>query len=355
MGRSQEQTLMVTITDVAAHAGVGAGTVSRVLNDSPRVSAQTRARVLASIAQLDYRPNPTARALSRGRCETVGIVVPFFTHASAVERLRGVADALHGSDYDLVLFNVESPVHRDEHFETLSRRGRIDGLMIISLPPTPHHVARLVRNNVHIVLVDARAPGVTAVVTDDVHGGRIATRHLVDLGHRRIAYMGDFVDSPLGFTSSAQREEGYRQVLAETGITFAPELVRHGAHERSVARALTDEFLSLPSRPTAVFAASDVQALGVIEAARAHGLVVPDDLSVIGFDDVEIAAYAGLTTVRQPLFASGRRGAELLLDAIRGDDARTGLDIELPLELTVRTTTCPPRPDDGGRSKPEGG
>src|SRR5918998_5883408 len=169
---------MVTISDVAAHAGVGAGTVSRVLNDSPRVSERTRARVLAAIELLDYRPNPLARGLSRGRCQTLGVVVPFFTHASAVERLRGVVDALDGSRYDVVLFNVESPVHRDEHFATLTRRDRADGLLVMSLPPPPESLERLSQAGVPVVLLDARGRGVPSVVTDDVEGGRMATRHL---------------------------------------------------------------------------------------------------------------------------------------------------------------------------------
>src|SRR5687768_17051204 len=169
---------MVTINDVATKAGVGAGTVSRVLNNSPNVRATTRERVLAAIELLDYRPNPLARGLSRGRCQTIGVIVPFFTHASAIERLRGVVEALDGSRYDLVLFNVGSPVHREEHFATLNRQ-RADGLLVISLPPPPTDLARLLAGGMVVVLVDARAPEVSTVVTDDVEGGRIATRHLV--------------------------------------------------------------------------------------------------------------------------------------------------------------------------------
>ena len=167
---------MPTIADVAASAGVGLGTVSRVLNGSPKVRAETRARVLDAIDTLGYRPNPLARGLSLGRCQTVGVVVPFFTHASAVERLRGVVAALDQSRYDLVLFNVESPVHREEHLGSLTRRDRADGLLIMSLPTPAEELERLTASGVPIVLVDAEGVGVTAVVTDDVAGGRIATR-----------------------------------------------------------------------------------------------------------------------------------------------------------------------------------
>jgi LacI family transcriptional regulator len=344
---------LVTIADVAARAGVGAGTVSRVLNESPRVSAATRARVLAAIEALDYRPNPLAQGLSRGRCQTLGAVVPFFTHASAVERLRGVVSGLDGSRYDLVLFNVESPVHRDEHLASLTRRDRADGLLVVSLPAPPAEIDRLLRAGMPIVALDTRAPGVPAVVTDDVEGGRIATRHLLSLGHERIAFIGDALDNPFGFTSSPDRERGYRQSLVEAGLPVVGDLVRHGPHVRADARDLTDQLLALRSRPTAVFAASDTQALGVLEAARAAGLDVPRDLSVVGFDDVEVSSYAGLTTVRQPLFESGRLAVELLLAAVAGDHPPPPDVNELDLELVVRSTTAPP-PATGAHTPPRG-
>jgi DNA-binding LacI/PurR family transcriptional regulator len=330
---------MATINDVAAHAGVGAGTVSRVLNDSPQVSASTRARVLAAIEVLDYRPNPMARGLSRGRCQTIGAVVPFFTHASAIERLRGVVSALNGSQYDLVLFNVESPVHRDEHFDAFRRRDRADGVLIISLPPPSHELARLHEAAVPVVLVDARGPGVPTVVTDDVAGGRMATEHLLELGHERIAFIGDDPENAFGFTSSPAREVGYRAALADAGIEVDPAFVRYGPHQRAVAEGIATDLFALDRRPTAVFASSDVQATGVIAAARGAGLDVPRDVSVIGFDDVELAKYLGLTTVHQPLFDSGLIGARILLEAVAANEPPEAEGHELPLELVVRSTT----------------
>jgi LacI family transcriptional regulator len=337
---------MVTIADVAAKAGVGAGTVSRVLNDSPRVSTETRAKVLAAIEELDYRPNPLARGLSRGRCQTLGVVVPFFTHASAVERLRGVVAAVDGSRYDLVLFNVESPVHRDEHFASLNRRDRADGLLVVSIPPPDGSLGRLAAAGMPVVLLDTRGPGVPAVVTDDVEGGRIATRHLLNLGHERIAFIGDEPENPFGFTSSAEREIGYLATMQDAGAPVRAGYVRHGPHVRTVARRLTEELLARHDPPTAVFAASDVQALGVLEAARAAGLRVPEDFSVVGFDDVEVSRYAGLTTVRQPLYESGYAAASLLLDALGADGPLAPTMTELALKLVVRSTTAPPPPSD---------
>ncbi len=258
---------MPTIADVAAHAGVGLGTVSRVLNGSPKVSDGTRARVLDAIEILGYRPNPLARGLSLGRCQTVGVVVPFFTQASAIERLRGIVAVLDESRYDLVLFNVESPVHRDEHLGALTRRDRADGLLVMSLPVPARDLDRLTHAGVPVVLVDSVADGVPSVSTDDFEGGRMATQHLVDLGHRSIGFIGDDPDNPFGFTSSTWREAGYRAVLDDAGIEWRPDLVRHGPHDRTVAQGLAAQLFALPGPPTAIFASSDVQATGVLAAA----------------------------------------------------------------------------------------
>ncbi|NLD75741.1 MAG: substrate-binding domain-containing protein, partial [Acidimicrobiales bacterium] len=259
----------------------------------------------------------------------------------AVERMRGVAAALDDSRYDLMLFNVETPVHRDEFLATLTRRDRADGLLIVSLPPPPEALEAIVDAGVPVVLVDSAGDGVPVVRIDDVAGARLATGHLLELGHRRIGFIGDAPTNPLGFVSSANREQGYREALAEAGIAFDPALLRHGAHDRDVALRLSSQLISSPEPPTAIFASSDVQALGVIEAARALGVKVPDDLSVIGFDDVEVSAYAGLTTIRQPLFESGFLGARLLLDSLQGSEPPTAVQHELELELVVRDTTAP--------------
>jgi DNA-binding LacI/PurR family transcriptional regulator len=336
---------MPTIADVAAHAGVGLGTVSRVLNGSPNVRETTRARVLAAIEALAYRPNPMAQGLSRGRARTLGVLVPFFTHASAVERLRGVVAGLEGSRYDLVLFNVESIEHRDEHLASLTGRARIDGLLILSLPVPEDELDRLTAAGVPIVLVDTQGAGVPVVATDDVEGGRIATRHLVELGHTSIGYIGHEPDR-LGFTASARREAGYEQVLQEHHLPAPASLRRYGTHERDAARALTAELLGRADAPTAIFASSDTQALGVLAAAEDVGLRVPEELSVVGFDDVELSRYVELTTVRQPLFETGLRGIQLLLEAL-ADGAPPAAHELLGLELVVRASTGPP----GGRAR----
>jgi LacI family transcriptional regulator len=330
-----------TIGDVAARAGVGASTVSRVLNDG-QVSAPTRARVLAAMNDLTYRPNAGARALASGSTGTLGMVIPFFTHPSAVERVRGVLAAMEATSHELVLCNVAEPAQRDEYLGRRTPLDRTDGLLIVSLAPRDDEADAFVRAGVPVVLVDAQHRRLPSIVTDDVHGGELATRHLLELGHERIAFVGDTSDPGYRFVASRRRYAGYRNALRAAGLPVRRALVRTGPHGRLVAHRLTRELLSLPRPPTAIFAASDTQALGVLEAAGFEGFGVPDDLSVIGFDNLEVAPYIGLTTVCQPLQHSGRRGVERLLAAIQGEDDGP-LQERLDLELEVRRTTAAPK------------
>jgi DNA-binding LacI/PurR family transcriptional regulator len=195
------------------------------------------------------------------------------------------------------------------------------------------------------VLIDAHHPSLASlnrVITDDVTGGCAATQHLLSLGHRRIGYVSDLLNNPFNFTSSRDRFQGYQQALTEAGLPLRAEYHAQAPHGRVEACRAAAQLLAQPDRPTAIFAASDTQALGVLEAARAQGLRVPEDLSVLGYDDIEIAEYLGLTTMRQRLFESGRRGVELLLAALSNPKAKPICEV-LPAELVVRGTTAPPR------------
>ena len=333
-----------TISDVAARAGVGVGTVSRVLNGRTNVRPLTRAKVLDAIEALKYRPSSLARNLSLRKTHVIGVVVPFFTSPSAVERVRGVASVLASSPYDLMLFDIESEDRREHAFRLFDRGDRSDGLLLVSLVPPEDEVERLHAARLPCVLVDAPHPAFPTVVIDDVRGGELATSHLIDLGHRRIAFMGDKPSDPFRFASSSDRTHGYERALEQAGIEVRPEYVRQGTQVDHLARSIAIDLLRLPERPTAIFAASDQQALGVLEAARILGIRVPEELSVVGFDDVEVAAYVGLTTVRQPLFESGRRGADLLLRLLtEGGEQPPAPQVEqLAVEVVVRSTTAVP-------------
>jgi DNA-binding LacI/PurR family transcriptional regulator len=320
---------MTTIAEVARRAGVGVATVSRVLNRSPRVSKPTRERVLEVIDELGYAPNAAARALSTGRTCTIGVVAPFFTQPSVVERLRGVSRAIAAAGYQLVLFDVEGP----DRFVDLAVGGRLDGLLCVSLRPSDEELERFAAAAVPVALIDAQHPGLPGVYIDDVDGGRLAAEHLLGLGHRRIAYIGDEETNPYGFTSSARRRIGAESAILAAGDQM---IVRRGQHSREHARIIAAELLASAEPPTAIFAGSDLQALGVLEAAEAAGLAVPGDLSVVGFDDIEVARYAGLTTVAQPLEESGTLGARLLLRTL---DGKGGAVEKLELRLVVRRTS----------------
>ncbi len=330
-----------TIRDVADLAEVGIATVSRVLNDSPSVKEETRQRVLEAIETLNYEPHPAAQRLSLGRTNTIALILPFLTRPSTVERLRGVQSALADSDYDLVLFSVDTPEQRDDCYSRLTRRTRVDGLLSISLPPSAEQARQILEAEVPTVLVDAVQPDLNRVIVDDFAGGYEVTRYLLDLGHQQIAYISDYLENPFNFVSMRLRYQGYCQALTDAGLVCDPAYQLENVHGHAEAALMARELLTLPDPPTAIFAASDTQAFGVLDAARELGIAVPGQLSVIGFDDIELAEYMKLTTVHQPLFDSGVRGVELLLACMEvGNEISNAVEFHLPIKLVVRGTTA---------------
>jgi LacI family transcriptional regulator len=340
-GMSQMRRTAATIADVARLAGVGRGTVSRVLNDRPNVDPQTRERVLAAFRQLNYVPSAAARRLSLGRTHTIAVVVPYLTRASVVERLRGIEQALAKAGLDMIVFNVETPQRRDEVLRSLPQPARVDGLVLVSIAPHEHELRRIRDSGLPLVLVDAHHRSIPRVVVDDVGGGRLAARHLLDLGHLRIGFVGDPMRPPIGFGSSRLRLSGVEKALRADGLAIPVELVALGEHGRQRARELTNRLLRLPLPPTAIVAASDTQALGVLEAAADLGLQVPGDLSVVGYDDIEAADYVGLTTIHQPLMETGSRAVQRLLGLI-GGTTQPPLREVLDVWLVRRRSTSPP-------------
>jgi DNA-binding LacI/PurR family transcriptional regulator len=342
----------VTIRDVARRAGVSVATASRAINGMQIVSEQTRERIRTVSEELGFTPSPAARRLSLGRTMTVGVIVSYLTRPQAVERLRGVDAVFADGEFDLIVYNVESVPKRDHFFETLVDPHRHDGLLVVSLPPPPAAASMLERAAIPVVFVDVHVPAVAAmprVVGDDIAGGALAVRHLLELGHRKIGLISDATEDPFGFTSSRDRKAGMVGELAAAGVGLPDHWVGHGEHGRYEARDLALRMLRGADRPTAILAASDTQALGVIAAAHEAGFNVPDDLSVIGYDDIEAADYVGLTTIGQQLVESGTSGAELLLGemASRSDDPPV---FDLAPELVVRSTTAPPKAVRGASS-----
>jgi len=330
-----------TIRDVAQKANVGVGTVSRVLNDSPSVSQETRQRVLAAIEDLDYTPNPIARRLSTGQTLTIGVILPYLTMPSYIERLRGVQSKLADSKYDLVLFAIENPAQRDAYFENLSLKSKVDGVLLISLPPNDQQADHFSQSNIPAVLIDAYHPKMYCVYPDDIEGGRIATRYLIQLGHRKIAFLSDYLRTPF-HPSMRLRYQGFREILAAEKIPFDSKYQIEGNRGRINARIMAKKLLSLDDPPTAIFAASDTQAIGVFDTASEMGFHVPDDLSVVGYDDIRDAAYVELTTINQHLVKSGVDGATMLLEMLANSQKTEPCQEIISVDLVIRSSTQPP-------------
>jgi LacI family transcriptional regulator len=304
------------------------------------VSAQTRQRVAAAIARLGYDPSPSARALSRGRSQTIEVVVPLLTRYFYFEVLRGVLAAVANSDYCLNVRVIERPADRDAAFADAGRRGRPDGLLILRVPPTDDLVARLGRAGVPIMLVDAVHPALPGVGIDHGANAILMTEHLLGLGHRRIALV-DRGDDPFDAAVLRSRRQGYRVALERAGVAHRAEYEHVAEWSADGGAAALDALLALPEPPTAVFAGSDTQAIGVLDRARQHGVAVPGELAVCGYGDVELARYLGLTTVRVPMRTMGERAIASLLEAIDGRPTPPVTAV-LPAELVVRATCGAP-------------
>lgn len=333
----------ITIRDVAKKAGVGVGTVSRVLNNNSAVSPATREKVQAAIKELEYQPNPIARRLSLGKTLTIAVIAPFFTRPAFVQRFRGIEKVLAESEYDFVMYNVETAARKDYCFREVPRRERIDGLLIMSLIPDSQDAIRFQQANITTVLLDASHEKFNRVVIDDLHGGFLATKHLLDLGHQHIGYISDtLTESLFNYHSIFDRYEGYKNALGEAGVPFRSHYVLQGDVSQKVAQTLAKKLLTKNPTITAIFAYSDTQAMGVLKAAEELNLRVPEDLSVIGYDDIELSEYLHLTTIRQKLVESGMCAARLLLEEINQSSAQPK-EIISPPELVYRQTTAPPR------------
>ncbi|SDQ64841.1 transcriptional regulator, LacI family [Quadrisphaera sp. DSM 44207] len=327
----------MTITDVAREAGVSVATVSKVVNGRYGVAARTTAHVQRVIEELGYESSLVARSLRSHRTNVLGILVADFEPFST-EILKGVSRAIAGTGYELLAYSGGGRAGQAGwERRSLSRLGGtlVDGAILV----TPTVVAT--GGSVPVIAVDPHAgPADTPTVdADNLTGALRATEHLLRLGHRRIAFLGGRPD----LESARLREEGYRTALRAAGVEVDPALVRVAEYRRELAAGPARELLTLPERPTAIFAANDLSAIGTMEVAVELGLSVPQDLSVVGFDDVPESALTTppLTTVRQPLQEMGAEAVRLLVGLLdgRGDG---GTHVRLPTELVVRGSTRAP-------------
>jgi len=310
------------------------------------VSEATRQRVLAVVEELGYRPDPAARGLRLRRTHSIGVLVPFFTHHFFIEILRGAERALAQTDYSLVVFDVEREEERDAYLQSASLSQRLDGLLVISLVPHPGDLERFQKLGFPVVLVDAHHEDFSSIEIDHRQAAAAAVRHLLDLGHTKIGFI-DRLEDPFTPTYSPGRQEGYQRALEERGIPVQPEYVFIEEFSRRGGFRGTKRLLALPDPPTAIFTATDIQAIGAIEAIWGSGQRVPDDIAVVGYNNVEVAEYLGLTTMNLPTEEMGRLGVEVLIDTIEGR-RESPVHIQLPSELVVRAScgAQPPPPPE---------
>jgi LacI family transcriptional regulator len=334
----QERT-KTTIYDVAARAGVAISTVSRVLNESNDVSDATRAKVLRAIEDLQFRPDRTAKTLAQKQTKSIAIAIPSFTTPFHNEILKGVRTRLHDNDIDLLLFDLgsKSPGRRLLNF---LKRGAVDGLLL-ALSVDESIAGELEALHAPVILIGNKWAGYDSFHWDDYAGAHAAVNHLLDLGHRHIA----MIPTPSDTDHPAGRIKGYLDALAEAGITSEPEWIQAGRTEKHAGVSEESGYeamqVILQTTPsvTAVFAGSDAQAVGAWHALREADLRVPEDIAVVGYDDVKTSKFIGLSSAAQNMQEIGRRATDVLLRRLQGDVSDRPVDVLTTPRLVVRESS----------------
>ncbi|MBL8062272.1 MAG: LacI family DNA-binding transcriptional regulator [Anaerolineales bacterium] len=327
-----------TIYDVAELSGVSISTISRVLNAPDKVNPETRTKVMDAIDRLGFVPKAEARARALKNTNRVGVITPFFTAPSFVQRLRGAASTLSKSNYELVIYPVDSVEHLQGYISSIPIMRNLDGLIIMSLAIEEKDARRLVDNGMQTVLIEYSHYQLSSIVINDVYGGRLVAKYLVGKGHKSFGFLGD-IEPPERYAIHPvkSRLQGFQDVLVESGFSLPQKHIKQAYYSQENSRKAAYELLNMSNRPTAIFAASDVQAISIMKVARQLNINIPNDLAVIGFDDIDMAEYVDLTTIRQHLDESGRLSAEMVLARIN-EPGRALQNINLPLTLIERQT-----------------
>lgn len=336
---------MSSLADVARRAGVSKATASRALSGAREVSAATRERVVAAAAELGFVASSSAASLTTGRTRNIGVVTPLISRWYYGEVIEGIEEALIEAGFDVTLFRVqEDPALRSRMFDYFLRRKRVDGVITVSVALSPEDVASLRALGKPVVGIGGGIPGMSQVSIDDVAASRIATEHLLGLGHRRLVHFGgDQRHAVFDFDVHARRLAGFRQATAAAGVRHphddfhATEFSAPSAHAVAL-RVLADA----ADRPTGIVAASDEIAIGVMVAARQLGIRVPEDMSIVGVDDHELAAMFQLTTVRQEPRRQGSEAVAVLLGDIGAGQQAPTTEVRADLTLIVRGSSAPP-------------
>jgi DNA-binding LacI/PurR family transcriptional regulator len=331
---------VTTIKDVARAAGVAASTVSRYLNGQLRVSPATEAKVLEAVAELGYVPNAPARNLARRRSGVIGFVVPEISNPYFGSIADYVVEAVERHGRLVLLCSHRSQSVKQSSYIDLLDSGAIDGMLYLGSFRSNERLAAAIADGLPVVVVDepiAGLPPVSSVVMDDYAGGYQATSYLVALGHRRIA----FVSGPAELGSVQERYRGYCDALRVGGIDAEGQVTLAGQFTEQFGMSALPHLLAATEPPTAAFVASDYIALGVLSAAEVHGIKVPDDLSIVGFDDIRFSQYVRprLTTIRSPVDRLAQQGVELLFERLQDPQAPARTQV-LPVELVIRESAA---------------
>ena len=334
---------MSTIVDVARVANVSIATVSRVINAPHKVREETRRQVHDAMTLCNYKYNALARGLATQRSHTIGLIIPTVTNPIFAESVRGVQDHVEASGYRVVLGNSDYSLDTEKKLIQVFREMRVDGLIITTTDLNGPHLTELVEEKVPFVLLysTVRRGPLSCVGIDNFKGGYRATEHLVSFGHRRIAMLaGNFSFSDKSF----HRWHGYRKCLRDRGIKYDAKLLVQTTYTLESGMKAVKQLMWIKRPPTAIFCSNDFLAIGVLEGARDMGLMVPEDLSVVGFDDMPMMAYfkPGLDTIQQPAYDMGKIGSEVLLRRIDNPDQKPVHRI-LDTQLIVRQSVCSPR------------
>ncbi|MBX6354258.1 MAG: LacI family DNA-binding transcriptional regulator [Micromonosporaceae bacterium] len=335
---------MARIDDVARLAGVSTATVSRALRGLPVVSELTRMRVLEAAKQLGYVASPNASRLAGGKTRSVAVVVARITRWFFATVVEAAEETLHQAGYDMVLYNLGGrPESRRKLFSGPTLTHRADALMLVCTPLDAPDIATVERLAIPVVAVSECVRQWPTVCIDDVAAARTAMEHLLTLGHRRIAHIGGEGADQLAGNVHLNRRRGYLEALRAAGIEPDPALDIKAEFSLGGAIRATTELLRRGEPPTAIFAACDEMAMGAMAVLREAGLRVPEDVSVIGIDDHDMAAAVGLSTVAQPAAEQGQLAATMLLERLYGVTEAPAAPTVLPTRLVVRGSTGPPR------------
>lgn len=330
----------VTMHDIAERAGVSVTTVSHVINQTRPVSEKLRQAVASAMDDLGYQPNRLARSLRRGRTQTIGMVAPDSSNPYFAEIAHAVEAAAFAQGYSVILCNTQMDMARETFYANVLLEKRVDGIIFVAAGDSAQQIRALQQHRQPIVLVDREVQGVAAdvVTMHNTRGARQAVEHLLALGHRRIACIG----GPSAVTPSSRRIGGYTEALTAAGLPVDPSLIVRGDFQFESGLHLANQLLDHPEPPTAIFSTNDLMAVGVMRAVLQRRLRVPEDISVVGFDDIRLAAYINpaLTTVAQPKEALGQTATRLLLERIEDPDLAPRR-VTLETELVVRQSSGP--------------